>query len=271
MAFRILGLLAGLFSAIMAPNAPAQSVQEFESVARQCAPSVHPATLAAVVKTESSFRPYAINININGSRQLPRQPANQAEAIATAEYLLANGYNFDSGLGQINSTNVRKFGMAWTEVFEPCANLTAAARVLTECFVRASDGEPNDQAALRNALSCYNTGNFTRGHANGYVGRVEHSAGTIPATLVPALLPDDQSPEPAVTTVGKTTPSASRPTADVGPDAFGRGRSDAFGRASVRARMERELQSETAAAVALTTPSAGEGLPITLVGSDIQK
>jgi hypothetical protein len=161
MAFRILGLLVGLFCAMMAPNAPAQSVQEFEALARQCAPSVHPATLAAVVKTESSFRPYAININ--GSRQLPRQPANQAEAIATAEYLLANGYNFDSGLGQINSTNVRKFGMAWTEVFEPCANLTAAARVLTECFVRASDGEPNDQAALRNALSCYNTGNFTRG------------------------------------------------------------------------------------------------------------
>ncbi|CEJ48989.1 Type IV secretion system protein virB1 [Xanthomonas citri pv. bilvae] len=266
MAFRILGLLVGLFCAMMAPNAPAQSVQEFEALARQCAPSVHPATLAAVVKTESSFRPYAININ--GSRQLPRPPANQAEAIATAEYLLANGYNFDSGLGQINSTNVRKFGMAWTEVFEPCANLTAAARVLTECFVRASDGEPNDQAALRNALSCYNTGNFTRGHANGYIGRVERSAGTIPAAVVPALLPDGQSHEPAVATVTETTPPASRPIADVGPDAFGRGRSDAFGRASARSRMERELQSESAAITAASTTSTGADRPITLPGSN---
>ncbi|XUP35439.1 lytic transglycosylase domain-containing protein (plasmid) [Xanthomonas axonopodis pv. vasculorum] len=221
MALRILALLTGLFSAMIAPNAPAQSVQDFEAQARQCAPSVHPATLAAVVKTESSFRPYAININ--GSRQLPRQPANQAEAIATAEYLLANGYNFDSGLGQINSTNVRKFGMAWTEVFEACANLKAAARVLTGCFVRASDGEPNDQAALRNALSCYNTGNFTRGHANGYVGRVERSAGTTPAAVVPALLPDGLSPEPAVATVAGTTPPTPRLAPDVAHDAFGRG------------------------------------------------
>lgn len=266
MALRILALLAGLFSAMIAPNAPAQSVQDFEALARRCAPSVHPATLSAVVKTESSYRAYAININ--GSRQLPRQPANQAEAIATAEYLLANGYNFDSGLGQINSTNVRKFGMAWTEVFEPCANLAAAARVLTECFVRASDGESNDQAALRNALSCYNTGSFTRGHANGYVGRVERSAGTPPAAVVPALLPDGQSPEPAVATVAGTTPS---PTDPVAPDAFGRGRMDAFGRASARARMERELQSEAATAVAVTTPSAGEGRPITLTGSSVQK
>ncbi|CEH48928.1 putative lytic transglycosylase protein (fragment) [Xanthomonas citri pv. citri] len=181
---------------------------------------------------------------------------------------MANGYNFDSGLGQINSTNVRKFGMAWTEVFEPCANLTAAARVLTECFVRASDGEPNDQAALRNALSCYNTGNFTRGHANGYIGRVERSAGTIPAAVVPALLPDGQSHEPAVATVTETTPPASRPIADVGPDAFGRGRSDAFGRASARSRMERELQSESAAITAASTTSTGADRPITLPGSN---
>lgn len=263
MAHRFLPLLIGLFSAMMAPNVPAQSILDFKVLARKCAPSVHPATLAAVVKTESSFRSYAININ--GSRQLPRQPVNQAEAIATAEYLLANGYNFDSGLGQINSTNVRKFGMAWPEVFEPCANLAAAARVLTECFVRASDGEANDQVALRNALSCYNTGNFTRGHANGYVARVERSAGTNPAPVVPPLLPDGQSSEPAVATGAGTTPP---PADDVAPDTFDRGRVDAFERASTRARMERELQSETATAVAV---SAKERLPITFTASNIDK
>lgn len=263
MTLRILLPLIGLFSAMMAPNAPAQSIPDFEGLAQRCAPSVHPATLAAVVKAESSFRSYAININ--GSRQLPRQPANQAEAIATAEYLLANGYNFDSGLGQINSTNVRKFGMTWTEVFEPCANLSAAARVLTECFVRASNDETNDQAALRNALSCYNTGNFTRGHANGYVGRIERSAGTNPAAVVPPLLPDGQSYETGVATAAGTTPP---PAKDVAPDAFGRGRTDAFGRASTRARMERELHGESAAAVAV---SVKEGRPITFTASRMMK
>ncbi|WP_279585772.1 hypothetical protein ACE15N_22330 (plasmid) [Xanthomonas campestris pv. passiflorae] len=137
--------------------------------------------------------------------------------------------------------------------------------------MRASDGEPNDQAALRNALSCYNTGNFTRGHANGYISRVERAAGTIPATVVPALLPDVQSPEPAVATVAETTPPASRPIVEVGPDAFGRGRNDAFGRASAKSRMERELQSEPAAITAASTTPTGADRPITLSGSNISK
>src|SRR5690606_23328138 len=39
--------------------------------------------------------------------------------------------------------------------------------------------------ALRAALSCYNTGNFRRGLANGYVGKVLTQAGI----KVPALVP----------------------------------------------------------------------------------
>lgn len=240
-------------------GAHAQEAQRFETLAQQCAPSVHPSTLAAVVHTESGFRPYAININ--GARKLPRQPANSDEAIATAEYLLANGYNFDSGLGQINSANVRKFGMKWADVFEPCANLSAAARVLTECFVRASDGQLDQQTALRNALSCYNTGSFTRGHTNGYVGRVERSAGTNPAPVVPALLPDGQSPE----TTAATGAGPSSPPQDEGvPDAFGRARLDAFKRAAAQARMERELLSGPATAETVTEQSTNRGEPIKL-------
>lgn len=235
--------------------------EQFDSLARQCAPSVHPNTLAAVIKTESSFRRFAININ--GDQQLPRQPSSEGEAIATAEYLAASGYNFDAGLGQINSANVAAFGMAWPEVFEPCANLGAAARVLTECFVRASNGEPDQQAALRKALSCYNTGNFTRGHRNGYVARVERSADLLPAVVVPALNPPDGS-APATAAGNQSAPVVE----DVAPDAFGNGRMDAFNRASVRARMERELQQgDSASAFRLTAEPQIEGVPIRLAPS----
>lgn len=262
MSLRILALLVGLFGATIGPNASAQPVTEFDVLARQCAPSVHPTTLAAVVKAESSFRAYAININ--GGAQLPRQPDTQPEAVSTAKYLLANGYNFDSGLGQINSKNVSKFSMSWEDVFEPCANLAAAARVLTDCFTRAAASESNDQAALRNALSCYNTGTFTRGHANGYVSRVERSAGKNPAALVPALLPDGQSIEESKTGAAGPQPMADEAGA---ADAFGRDRTDAFGRAAARSRMERTLRSEEGNASPVAETASKDHLPITLTGS----
>jgi len=189
--------------------------QQFETLARECAADVHPDTLAAIIKTESSFNPFAININ--GDQQLPRQPADVDEAIATAAYLSENAYNFDAGLGQINSANVATFNMSWADVFEPCANLAAAARVLTECFARTSDADP--QVSLRQALSCYNTGSLTRGHQNGYVARVERSAGIVPALIPLSVGVDDSS-----------------------LDAFDRHRMDAFKRSSGRVRMERELR-----------------------------
>jgi type IV secretion system protein VirB1 len=51
--------------------------------------------------------------------------------------------------------------------------------VLTECFDRAqrkSVWASADQAALRAALSCYYSGNFTTGFRHGYVGKVVAAA-----------------------------------------------------------------------------------------------
>jgi len=50
----------------------AMEPEQFKILAKQCAPNVYPDTLAAVVKTESSF--HRLVININGSEQLPKQP-----------------------------------------------------------------------------------------------------------------------------------------------------------------------------------------------------
>jgi type IV secretion system protein VirB1 len=57
---------------------------DFMALAQHCAPQVAPATLAAIVRTESDFHPYAIGV-VHG--RLVRQPANVGEAIATARAL----------------------------------------------------------------------------------------------------------------------------------------------------------------------------------------
>ena len=50
-------------------------------------------------------------------------------------------------------------------------------------YVRAAPSAADDQAALRTALSLYNTGDAARGFRNGYVERVSRAA----AEVVPAL------------------------------------------------------------------------------------
>lgn len=106
--------------------------------------------------------------------------------MATASQLRAKGWNFSVGLAQINVHNFERLGLSTDTAFEPCDNLRAMQTVLHECFERsASHAAP--QVALREALSCYYSGNFTTGFRHGYVQRVAHAvplapppAGTLP-------------------------------------------------------------------------------------------
>lgn len=71
---------------------------------------------------------------------------------------------------------MRWLGLTWETVFDPCTNVAALGRVLTTNYNAAKAGrEP--QAALRVALSMYNTGSQTRGFRNGYVAKVIGNAG----------------------------------------------------------------------------------------------
>src|ERR1700712_4361869 len=112
----------------------------------ECASAVHPQTTAALARVESGFNPYAIGV-VRGS--LVRQPRNLGEAVATATALDALGRNFSVGLGQVNRYNLARHGLTYQSAFEPCQNLQAAAAILRECFTRAKDRFPSDQAALR--------------------------------------------------------------------------------------------------------------------------
>ncbi|EFW87116.1 lytic transglycosylase domain-containing protein, partial [Pseudomonas savastanoi] len=160
----------------------------FLALAMQCAPSIHPATLTPIVKTESSFNPYAIGVV---GKLLPRQPQSLDEAVLAVKKLVAEGADFSIGLGQINRQH---FDVNRPEpVFEPCTNLRMAAAVLEQCYARASAKEPNRQAALHKAISCYYSGNPKRGFkaeaefgGSSHVQRVLANAGTTTVT-VPAL------------------------------------------------------------------------------------
>lgn len=151
------------------------------ALAAQCAPTVAPETLLSVVQVESRFEPLAIGVN--GLPRVTLAPTSVDDAVARAGELIAAGRSLDLGLAQINSKNLAWLGLSLREVFEPCANLQAAARVLQEGYGRSDPERVGQQAALRTTLSYYNTGHPNRGVGNGYVGKVQAAANRI----VPAL------------------------------------------------------------------------------------
>ena len=140
---------------------------DFAALAEHCAPSVHPATMAAIARVESGLNPLAIGIN--GRVRITRQPSTSSEAVDTAKQLLRMNLSIDLGLAQINSANLARLGLSIEQAFEPCANLRAAETVLRGCYDSAARRLGSGQPALQVALSCYNTGGSVRGLANGYV------------------------------------------------------------------------------------------------------
>lgn len=155
---------------------PPLASDEAVKIIRDCAPQVAESTMSAITRHESRWRPYTIAIN-KASVSLSRQPDNQEEAVGAAKLLLQRGYNFDMGFAQINSANLKNpalkaRGISLENIFDTCTNVRAAEAILVDCYVRARGYYRNEQTALNAALSCYNTGNFSKGITNGYVRKV---------------------------------------------------------------------------------------------------
>jgi type IV secretion system protein VirB1 len=144
------------------------------ALALACAPGVHVDTTRALVQVESGLNPWALGV-VGG--RLLRQPRTRAETLVTARALKAEGWNFSVGLAQINAGNFQRLGLTLEAAFEPCANLRAMQTVLSDCFRRAQATTVGaEQVALRRALSCYYSGNFTTGFRHGYVSKVVSTA-----------------------------------------------------------------------------------------------
>ena len=190
----------------------AYSATALLALASQCAPSVAPETVLAIIQTESRGEQSALNVN--GGRQPARQP-NAADAAGTARRYVEAGYSVDLGLGQINSRNMRWLGLTWETVFDSCTNVAALARVLTTNYNSVKAGR-DPQTALRVALSMYNTGSQTRGFRNGYVTKVIGNAGIasspalysveIPPVAIAALAGVDLRENLAAENTALTTP-----------------------------------------------------------------
>lgn len=162
---------------------------EFLALAQECAPTVAPQTMAAIVNVESSYNPYAIGV-VGG--RLARQPASREEAVATARQLASDGWNFSVGAAQVNRHNLPKYQVSYEQAFDACTSLRVGSKILEDCYVRASKRTPEPQAALHAAFSCYYSGNFTRGFKPdvtgkpSYVQKVLASAG-VPMKAIPVV------------------------------------------------------------------------------------
>ena len=185
--------------------------------------------LAAIVSVESGGNPLALAVN--GDFELVRQPRDLGEAVAMVRWLAEHGHSFDAGLAQVNSANLARLRLDAASVFDTCTNLRAASRVLEDCLERAGQRWRDPDRRMAAAVSCYNTGDLTRGITNGYVEAVRAAGApfTWPYHLgrpVPgAVLRGGRSPQDVVQSVslrGRTVlvPTGSEALAVSVPEAF---------------------------------------------------
>ncbi len=137
-------------------------------------PGVHPRTTWEIIRHESSYNESAININsetVTFASLGLKKPTTKDEAAFTGQKLLDLKVNFDAGVMQINSVNFKAYGLDAKSAFDPCANIGAGTGILKNFYESAEKNIGAGQAALRAALSAYNTGNHSAGFENGYVAK----------------------------------------------------------------------------------------------------
>jgi type IV secretion system protein VirB1 len=173
---------------------------QMSALVHTCAPEIAPETMLAVVQVESGGNPLAIGVV--GAR-LKTPPTTPEEALLVAQQLEGLGKNFDVGIAQLNQKYLAKLGLTYELAFDPCENLKAASKVLKDCYQKAKKRSAfvEEQTALSDALSCYNSGNFTRGYKPGpngepsYVEQVRAAVQPLAPYAVPSLtLPFETPP-----------------------------------------------------------------------------
>jgi type IV secretion system protein VirB1 len=159
------------------------SAAEFNTIAAACAPNVPLVTLRAMARAESAFHPYALSLNYprrtaqeqgieSGGLFLARQPRTLEEGQQWARWLSRRGRSASIGLLQINSEHANDLGLTPDELFDPCTNVRAGARLLRMYYRQAAAVLGEGQQALQYALSGYNSGSPLVGFRNGYVDAV---------------------------------------------------------------------------------------------------
>lgn len=183
------------------------------------------------MQQESGFSPWRIAVNAGGRAiQSLRYPSAEAAAAAAFRMVAADPRaNIDLGGMQINwkAGHLQKRGLSPAYAFDTCEALRIAEDVLRDCWTRAPARE--EQARLDEMASCYNTGGFEAGFANGYVAGLRRSASyVIPALRLAGMAPPAPPPSPAMAPLRPPAPPLPRaaspqPTAEPGrPSRAGR-------------------------------------------------
>jgi len=160
----------------------------FTELMEACAPNVAIETMAAIVQQESNFNQFSIGVN--GDYILRRQPQSKEEALETVTWLIKEKQsNLDIGIAQINTKNLKKYGVSIEEAFDPCTNIKVGADILTDNYQRALKTGMKGQGALQAAISEYNTGSAVNGFKNGYVQKIIDNVKPL-VVAVPALKPN---------------------------------------------------------------------------------
>ena len=124
----------------------------------------------SIAEQESAGKHYAFNVN--GWQGGPVPMLDSESSIALSKSFVDAGYTVDVGLMGINSRNIERLGHSIDSAFEPCSNIALGEQIFMEDLKRAHNKGLVGHAAIRAALSQYNTGSMTRGFHNGYVDKV---------------------------------------------------------------------------------------------------
>ena len=138
----------------------------------ECAPTVAPSTMAAIVRVESGGNPLAM---WNNSTRSMIGPGNRAQAIQYLRQAIAAGQKVDVGIAQVDTENFAAFGLTPGTAFNTCANLRAGSEILRMDWQQALASGYWGQKALYHAFEAYNSGRLW-GDAQ-YANRILGAAG----------------------------------------------------------------------------------------------
>jgi type IV secretion system protein VirB1 len=149
----------------------------------RCAPTAPLSTLGAIISTESSGNPNAVQIDFPkallrrwglppGTLRLLRQPIDANEAGEWIAYLNAHRISVDVGLMQISTDEAVRRHIRPAALLDPCTNIRTGWSILEGDYKIEIDRFGPGQTALQHALSRYNTGDTNKGIENGYLARV---------------------------------------------------------------------------------------------------
>lgn len=160
----------------------------------QCSPQVAPVTLETIINVESGGNPNVIAV-VDTNKSIYAEDKDSAIKLANA--LDKEGKNYSVSLMQINRKNFEKYGLDNKSAFDPCKNIEVGGKIYEQCYLDAKNDPqhfPDEQSALRGALSCYYSGNLSRGFVKegksntSYVDRANNAVNKIYS--VPAIKPE---------------------------------------------------------------------------------